>query len=238
MTNPDARRIELSDNLALVRRRVALACADAGRPVSELTVIAVTKFFPATDAAMLAEAGVTELGENRDQEAAAKVAEVATLTQLPVRWHFLGRLQTNKARSVARYADLVHSVDRAALVDALATGAAQAGRVLPVLVQLSLDADPARGGSAGEQLLRLADQVASRSELRLDGVMAIAPLDAEPDPAFEQLTVVAERLQAEHPGATVISAGMSSDLESAVRHGATHLRIGTALLGRRATNFR
>ncbi|MGI8665091.1 MAG: YggS family pyridoxal phosphate-dependent enzyme [Jatrophihabitans sp.] len=237
MINLDARRFELHANLSQVRDRIARACVAAGRPSSTVSLIAITKFFPASDAAILAEAGVTDLGESRDQEASAKVAEVAGLTDATVRWHFVGRLQTNKARSVAGYADLVHSVDRPALVDALAAAAGQAGRQLPVLVQLSLDADPDRGGSASEQLLRLADQVAGRAELRLAGVMAIAPLDADPDPGFAQLAGVAEQLRAAHPAATILSAGMSGDLESAIAHGATHVRIGTALLGRRAPHF-
>jgi pyridoxal phosphate enzyme (YggS family) len=237
MSNPDARRFELTHNLAEVRARIEQACAVAGRQAGDVTLVAVTKFFPVSDAVLLAEAGVTDLGESRDQEAAVKAAEFPTLTATLVRWHFVGRLQKNKARSVARYADLVHSVDRPELADALADGAARAERVLPVLVQLSTDADPERGGSAAEELLGLADQVAGRLELRLDGVMAIAPLDVEPEAAFEQLAGVAQRLRAAHPDATVISAGMSGDLEAAVRYGATHVRIGTALLGRRTTNF-
>lgn len=235
MSEPDERRAELAANLAAVRDRIAAACTVAGRRADQVTLIGVTKFFPATDAAMLAEAGVTDLGENRDQEAAGKVTEVAGLTGAAVRWHFLGRLQTNKARSVARYADLVHSVDRAELADALATGASRAERApLPVLVQLSLDADPARGGSASQQLLRLADHVTALAELQLAGIMAIAPLLADPGAAFDHLAEVAGRLQATHPAARIVSAGMSGDLEAAIARGATHVRIGTALLGRRA----
>ncbi|MEO6703518.1 MAG: YggS family pyridoxal phosphate-dependent enzyme [Jatrophihabitantaceae bacterium] len=241
MSHPDARRNDVRQNLAAVRERIGHACATADRSVDELTLIAITKFFPASDAVLLAEAGVTDLGENRDQEASAKVAEFAGLTDLAVRWHFVGRLQTNKARSVARYADLVHSVDRPELAKALAAGAEAAGRQLPVLVQLSLDGpaelalDPTRerGGAAGDELLRLADEVAGRPSLRLAGLMAVAPLDGDPDPAFAQLAAVAERLRAAHPDARIISAGMSGDLEAAISHGATHLRVGTALLGRR-----
>lgn len=241
MTNPDARRAEIAENLRRVRDRIDAACRAAGRPAEQVSLIAVTKFFPATDAVHLVELGVTDLGENRDQEASAKAAEFAELSERPVRWHFIGQLQTNKARSVVRYADLVHSVDRPQLADALANAAERAGRVLPVLVQLSLDAPEAgtgRGGSAQDELLRLADRVAGLASLRLTGVMAIAPLDADPDPAFERLTRAAAAIRGAHPAATVISAGMSGDLEVAVRHGATHVRVGTALLGRRATHFR
>jgi hypothetical protein len=233
------RRAELLANLDAVRDRIGRACAAAGRQPTEITLVAVTKFFPASDAAVLAEAGVLDLGENRDQEAAAKAIEVAALTDAAVRWHFLGRLQTNKARSVARYASLVHSVDRVELADALAAGALRAGRApLAVLVQLSLDEDPARGGSAAEQLLELADHVDGSDGLRLAGLMAIAPLRAEPDQAFAELARVGELLRGRHPVARIVSAGMSADLEQAVAHGATHLRIGTALLGRRAATFR
>ena len=241
MTNPDARRAEIAENLRRVRARIDTACQAAGRAPAEVTLIAVTKFFPVTDAVHLAELGVADLGENRDQEASAKAADFADRSDRPVRWHFIGQLQTNKARSVVRYAHLVHSVDRPQLADALATAAERADRVLPVLVQVSLDAPAAgagRGGSGQDELLRLADRVAGLASLRLAGVMAVAPLGAEPDPAFARLAAAAAGLRAAHPDATIISAGMSDDLEAAIRHGSTHVRVGTALLGRRATNFR
>jgi pyridoxal phosphate enzyme (YggS family) len=188
----------------------------------------------------LAELGVTDLGESRDQEAAGKVAEFRSLIAGPadrVRWHFIGRLQSNKARSVARYADVVHSLDRPALVEALAQGARQAGRRLDVLVQVSLDGDSDRGGSLMADAAALADQVAAAQGLRLAGVMAIAPLGVDADEAFASLAGFAEEVRARHPRADIISAGMSGDLEAAIRHGATHVRIGTALLGRRPPTF-
>jgi len=235
-SSPD-RLAELRDNLAVVRSRIEQGCLAAGRSSAEITLIAVTKFFPVTDAALLAELGVTDLGESRDQDASVKSAELAELTSATVRWHFIGRLQSNKARSVARYADLVHSVDRQSLADALEDGARRAGRpALDVLVQLSLDDEAAaggRGGEAAEELLRLADRVAGSDVLRLAGVMAIAPLHGDPDQAFSRLAEVAQRLRQNHPAAGIVSAGMSDDLEAALRHGATHVRIGTALLGRR-----
>lgn len=237
--DPAAREAELRQNLAEVRERMRQACSAAGREQDELTLIAVTKFFPVTDAVLLAGAGVTDLGESRDQEASAKVAEFGRLTEQDVRWHFIGRLQSNKARSVAHYADVVHSVDRLELAQALDSGVRRAERApLAVLVQLSVDADPERGGSAATELERLADQVAGLDSLTLAGVMTIAPLDVEADRAFGQLEEVAGRVRVSHPKARMISAGMSNDLEAAVRHGATHVRIGTALLGRRATPFR
>lgn len=242
MSSPEVRLAELRGNLAAVRSRIDEGCRAAGRSGQEITLIAVTKFFPVTDAVLLAELGVTDLGENRDQDAAAKAAELAELTSIAVRWHFLGQLQTNKARSVARYADLVHSVDRQPLADALEDGARRAERpALDVLVQLSLDdaeAAAGRGGGAADELLRLADRIAGSDVLRLAGIMAIAPLGGDPDQAFSRLAEVAQRLRAAHPAAGIVSAGMSDDLEAALRHGATHVRIGTALLGRREQQFR
>lgn len=224
------RRAELAANLHDVEERIAAACRAAGRARSEVTLVAVTKTWPATDAALLRDLGVTDLGENRDQEARPKAAAVPD-----VRWHFVGRLQTNKAASVASYADVVEVVDRPHLVEALAAGAARAGRELDVLVQVSLDADPGRGGALADDVPALADAVEAAPGLRLAGVMAVAPLDEDPAAAFARLAAVAAALRADHPAATVVSAGMSGDLEQAIAAGATHVRVGTALLGPRAT---
>lgn len=226
---PDPRTEELAGNLAEVRARIAAAAAAAGRDPAGLTLVAVTKTFGVQDARRLVELGLTDLGEARDQEARVKARE------LPApRWHFLGRLQRNKAGSVASYAAVVHTVDRPEMVRALANGVERAGRdPLDVLVQVSLDGDPDRGGVPLEDLDSLADTAAGSAGLRLAGVMAIAPLGADPDAAFAALAAAADRVRAAHPDATVVSAGMSGDLEAAVRHGATHLRIGTALLGGR-----
>lgn len=235
--DPD-RRAELVAALAAVRSRLVDACSAAGRDPHTITLVAVTKGFPASDIASLATLGVTDIGENRDQEARAKVAELAGWPELsPLRWHFVGRLQTNKCRSIARYADVVHSVDRAEVATALAAGAQRAGRQLDVFAQVSLDDDPARGGVVAGELAGLADHIAAQDALRLLGVMAVAPLGADPDAAFERLAGIAARLRADHPDAVAISAGMSADLEAAVRHGATHVRVGSALLGRRAPIF-
>ena len=241
---PHDRAAELAANLAAVRSRVAAACAGAGRDPAEVTLVAVTKTFGVDDVRRLVDLGVTDLGENRDQEAAAKAASLAAALaavaappdrpQATVRWHFVGRLQRNKARSVASYAHLVHSVDRAELLDPLAAGARRAGRGrLGVLVQVSLDADPGRGGAVPADVPRLAAAVAERADLRLRGVMAVAPMGADPDAAFAGLVRVATAVRAAAPEATVVSAGMSGDLEAAIRHGATHVRVGTALLGSR-----
>jgi pyridoxal phosphate enzyme (YggS family) len=236
-----ARRAELAANLARLRARVAAAAAAAGRDPGGITLIAVTKTYPATDVVRLAELGVREIGENRDQEAAAKAAEVAA-AEVAVRWHFVGRLQRNKCRSVVGYADLVHSVDSVRLAAALAAAAAaHRDRPLDVLVQVRLDADPGRGGASPEPgaepdraLPRVAAAVAGGVALRLRGLMAVAPLAEPAEAAFARLAGIAQRLRADHPEAVILSAGMSGDLEAAVAHGATHLRIGAAVLGKRA----
>jgi pyridoxal phosphate enzyme (YggS family) len=195
-----------------------------------VTLIAVTKTYPASDVDLLASLGVTDIGENKDQEASAKAAAV----QASVRWHFVGQLQRNKVRSVVTYADVVQSVDSVRLASALAR-AAQAHRSSPleVLVQVSLDGDESRGGVADPGIWEVVDAVASSPALRLGGLMAVAPMDWPADRAFSDLFTLSDRLRAVHPAATVISAGMSGDLEEAIKHGATHVRIGTSLLGMR-----
>lgn len=229
---PAARRTELAANLAQVERRIAEACAAAGRDRGEVTLIAVTKTYPASDVRILAELGVTDIGENRDQEAADKAGDCAGL---PVTWHFIGRLQTNKVRSVVSYAGMVHSVDRSRLVRALGAEAVRAGREIGCLVQVALekDPDPGRGGAPPSEVPALAEAVAGTEGLRLAGVMAVAPLGEDPEPAFARLAEVARAVRAEHPAARVVSAGMSADLRQAIANGATHVRVGTALLGRR-----
>jgi PLP dependent protein len=234
VTDP-GRREELALRLAEVRARIAKACEAAGRDVSELTLIAVTKTKPASDIRLLSELGVRDIGENRDAEAAPKAAECA---DLDLTWHFVGQLQTNKCASVARYASVVHSVDRPRLISALGKAARRAGRVIECLVEVSLDRDPARGGAVAEQVPALAEALAAEDGLVLGGVMAVAPLSMPPADAFARLLVSAAAVREVRPGATVISAGMSGDLEAAVEAGATHLRIGTALLGDRGPRVR
>jgi PLP dependent protein len=224
------RLADLSANLIALRERVAKACSAAGRSPEEITVIAVTKTFPASDVRLLAGLGVTDVAENRDQEAAPKAAECV---DLPLTWHFVGQLQTNKVRSVVSYADVVHSVDRPRLVTALSREAARAGRVVRCLVQVSLEETAGRGGAREADVAAIADAVAAAPGLDLAGVMAVAPLGADPAPAFDRLAHIASAVRAAHPAATIVSAGMSADLEQAIARGATHLRVGTALLGGR-----
>ncbi|WP_424534625.1 YggS family pyridoxal phosphate-dependent enzyme [Sphaerisporangium viridialbum] len=224
------RRDEIAAGLAEVERRIAAACESAGRARRDVTLVAITKTYPGSDVRILTELGIRDVGENRDQEAAAKAAECA---DLPLTWHFVGQLQTNKAKSVVSYADVIHSVDRARLVVALGREAVRAGRQVTCLVQVALDDDPARGGVVPAELPALADLIAATEGLALGGVMAVAPLGGDPNKAFARLLELSSALRVVHPDASVVSAGMSGDLAEAIAHGATHVRVGTALLGRR-----
>jgi len=227
---------ELRDNLLQVRERIEKACQAAGRSPDEVTLVAITKTFPVSDVRALADLGVRDVGENREQELKAKAPDCPDLT-----WHFVGQLQSKKARSVVRYASAVHSVDRLSLVAALSKAAVAEEKTLRCLLQVSLasygSADAAtgaaRGGVEPDAVLDLAGEVASADGLELGGVMAVAPLGSDPDEAFAGLREVASRLRSEHPGADWISAGMTADLDAAIRQGATHVRLGRALLGTR-----
>ncbi|MCY4727475.1 YggS family pyridoxal phosphate-dependent enzyme [Nocardioides sp. STR2] len=227
-----ARADEIAANLDVVRRRIATACAEAGRPEDDVSLVVVTKFFPASDVRVLADLGVTDVGENRHQEAEAKAAECV---DLGLRWHFIGGLQSNKAAAVASYADVVESVDRAKLVAPLSRGAHSRGHEVDVLLQVSLDPPGAdhRSGADPADLADLAQRVEEAGMLRLRGLMAVAPLGERPDDAFARLAEVREVFVRDHPRATTLSAGMSGDLEAAIRHGATHVRVGSAVLGER-----
>lgn len=249
---PDARAEDLRARLAAVHGRIDRATADAGRD-DRPELIVVTKFFPVEDVLRLAALGVRDVGENRDQEASAKAdAAVAAASNAAasnsagdLRWHFIGQLQSNKARSVVRYARSVQSIDRSSLVRALGRAVAEhrPAELGPMAcwVQVDLGTDAGtgagegggRGGADPSQVLSLADAVAATDGLTLAGVMAVAPLEADPDPAFARLARIAADLRAAHPAATGISAGMSGDLESAIAHGATHLRVGSDVLGPR-----
>jgi PLP dependent protein len=233
-TGPSAadRKDEIAARLSAVRDRIAAACGAAGRSPGEVTLIAVTKTYPVSDIQLLSELGVRDIGENKDQEAAPKAAEAAALG-LSLTWHFVGQLQTNKSASVVSYAEVIHSVDRLRLVRALGTRARAAGRSVTCLVQVSLDGDPARGGAFGPEVMSVADAIASEDALILGGVMAVAPMEVPAAAAFRKLKEVADEVRGSHPGAVMISAGMSDDLEQAIEAGATHVRVGTALLGGR-----
>lgn len=228
----EQRRAELAASLADVRARIAAAATAVGRAPADVVLVAVTKTWPASDVAVLAELGVRDVGESRDQEASAKAAALADPR---LRWHFVGALQTNKAASVARYADAVHSVDRVRLVAALAQAAQGRERPLGVLLQINLDPvpNPERAGAAPAEVPALAAAVAEAPALELRGVMLVAPPGRDPAPVFAELAELSAAVRSEHPRATWISAGMSGDLEAAVAAGATHVRVGSGLLGPR-----
>ncbi|WP_055612101.1 YggS family pyridoxal phosphate-dependent enzyme [Streptomyces phaeochromogenes] len=230
------RKAQLAGNLAKVEERIAAACVAAGRKREEVTLIVVTKTYPADDVRILSELGVRHVAENRDQDAAPKAAACADLL---LSWHFVGQLQTNKVRSVVGYADVVQSVDRARLVTALSKEAVRRERELGCLIQVALDAEETgrgeRGGVGTGGIEELAGLVAGAPGLRLDGLMTVAPLTGpyagRELAAFERLMDLSTDLRSAHPAANMVSAGMSADLEQAVAAGATHVRVGTAVLG-------
>ncbi|QHC70143.1 YggS family pyridoxal phosphate-dependent enzyme [Rathayibacter sp. VKM Ac-2801] len=219
---------ELAARWAEVSERVADATRSAGREASSVTTIVVTKFHPVSLLRDLLELGVVDFGENRHQEAQEKSAELAGTA---ARWHFIGQLQSKKARQVRRYADAVHSVDRLALVPLLEAGE----HALDVFLQVNLTEDPDRGGASPADVEPLAEALAKAPGLVLRGVMAVAPLDEEPRAAFARLRSISDRVSAVEPSATAISAGMSNDFAEAIAEGATHLRIGSAITGERPT---
>ncbi|MRG61526.1 YggS family pyridoxal phosphate-dependent enzyme [Agromyces sp. CFH 90414] len=223
--HPDASGA-LADRLERVREGVAAAAEAAGRGADEITTIVVTKFHPASLVAELARLGVRDIGENRHQEAREKAAELAGLD---LRWHFIGQLQGKKARQVRAYASAIHSIDRESLVDALRSDEAS----VDAFVQVNLTDDPGRGGVASDALEALVERVLATPGLRLRGLMAVAPLDEPPRPAFARVRAMSERVRALAPDATALSMGMSHDYADAILEGATHLRIGTAITGNR-----
>ncbi|WP_066520486.1 YggS family pyridoxal phosphate-dependent enzyme [Curtobacterium ammoniigenes] len=220
----------LAARLARARAAIADAARAAGRTPEELTLIVVTKFHPASLVRDLVSLGVLDVGENRHQEAQRKAAALA---DLDLRWHFIGQLQTKKARQVRRYANVIQSIDREALVDALSGPLIDAPALVDGFVQVNLTDDPERGGVAPDGVEALVERVLETSSIRLRGVMAVAPFGEPPRPAFARLRRISERVQQIAPDATAISAGMSGDFVEAVAEGATHLRIGTAITGNR-----
>ncbi|TFV66809.1 UNVERIFIED_ORG: YggS family pyridoxal phosphate-dependent enzyme [Bacillus sp. AZ43] len=224
----------LEQNLRAVRERIDAAARAAGRDPAAVTLIAVSKTWPADDVRALAASGHRDFGENRVQELLAKAAAVG---EQPVRWHFIGQLQRNKAAAVARLGAVVHSVDRLSLAETLSRAGEGQGRPVDVLLQVDLGGPEgelgARGGADPQEVPALADAVAALPGLRLRGLMAVAPRGEEPRPAFDRLAALAERVRGDHPGAAELSAGMSGDLEEAIAAGATLVRVGTAIFGDR-----
>lgn len=236
-TDKGSRRDELAANLVSVEQRIASACASAGRSRDEISLIVVTKTYPASDVGLLAELGVTDVGENRHPEAQLKLEALLAMEANPSktlpRCHFVGGLQTNKANAVTRYADVIHSVDRLKLVKALDRGAASAGRSVTCLVQVGLSEGAGRSGATPADVPAIAEAIDAAEHLILGGVMAVAPLGVDAKTAFDELRSVSLAVRGKFPHASMISAGMSGDLEQAIQAGATHLRIGRSVLGER-----
>lgn len=223
---------DIQSNLEKINTRIAEACSRSKRNISEITLIAVTKTYPASDVDLLKQLGIENVGENKDQEASGKISQVKEKFS----WHFIGQLQSNKAKSVVTYADLIHSVDRLSLAKELQKSASAIAKKQKVLIQVDLDQsgpDSSRGGVWPADLAALAQFISQSENLELAGLMSVAPLGENPSEVFERLAQIRSDFLKNYPNAVILSAGMSEDLEAAIEHGATHLRIGSALLGER-----
>ena len=226
----------IEQRLLEVEAKIAAAAGAAGRSRDEIKLIVVSKNHPASMVLELLELGVRDFGENRDQEVAPKAQEVAAATDgknLDYRWHFIGQLQSNKVKSAISYADTVHSLDRQSLLESLIKATAERANPLDVFIQLNLTDDPARGGIEPKDLIPFAEQVLAAPKLNLLGVMGVASLDRAPEVDFETIREASQQLIGVAPEAKFISAGMSEDYEAAISLGATHLRIGSAITGKR-----
>lgn len=229
----ESRLQEITKNFQKIQSRIIDSCNKSGRNASEITVIAITKTYPASDIDLLKTLGIENIGENKDQEASQKFNEVIN----KFTWHFVGQLQTNKVKSVVQYADFIHSVDRLSLVKEIQKMSEKIGKIQKVLIQIDLDEsqnEQNRGGVKPQELIELAQEISICPNLELSGLMSVAPLNMASNQAFAKLEKIQSDFIKSYPLAKMLSAGMSDDLEEAVSHGATHLRIGSALLGERA----
>ena len=217
---------EIASNLATVQNQIDAAAKAANRTSDEITLIAVTKTFPISDVHILASLNIHHYGENRDGDAAPKAAAV------PGTWHFQGQIQSNKLKSITSWAQVIHSLDELRHIQALDKVAAHR---IGVFLQVSLDGAQGRGGAQPSDLSELADAVIGSSHLDLMGLMAVAPLDVSSNEAFEKLGIIHSDFKASYPASKYLSAGMSNDFESAIIHGATHIRVGSSILGSRPT---
>lgn len=222
------RKAEISANLEIVKNKIEIAADSANRDPSEIKLIAVTKTFPISDLLYLYELGVRDFGENRDQEASGKVPQLPS----DINWHFQGQIQSNKLKSISSWATFIHSVDQFKYAKMISDFSA--GQVKSIFIQLSLDQIPdGRGGVSPTDLHDLATQINQLPNLKLMGLMAVAPVGEDPNLAFTRLAKYQNEFVQNFPEAKSLSAGMSGDYESAVSHGATHLRIGSSILGNR-----
>ena len=223
----NTREKEIADALKTVETQITAAAASAGRARSEVTLIAVTKTYPVTDVEILRNLGLQNFGENRSEEGVAKSAQVSGT------WHFQGQVQSRKLRDIATWASYVHSLDSAEHIEKLSRIATQSQKEISIFLQLSLDGAPGRGGVIATDLKALADTVVNLPQIKLVGLMCVPPVEYEHERAFAEIAEVHQGFKTDFPSATYLSAGMSSDFEVAISHGATHLRIGSQILGSR-----
>ena len=225
------RKAELSHSLADVQARVLKATTQASRKSEEITLIAVTKTYPVSDVVILKELGVTDFGENRSAEGLEKSALV------PAQWHYQGQIQSNKIAAISSWAQTVHSLDDLSHVPKFERAIGEiSGKRLDIFIQLSLDGDSSRAGVRGVELMALGQALVSSQHLNLIGLMVVPPVEAEPEKAFAEVAEIAQRFRRDFPMAQSLSAGMSADYEIAIAHGATHIRVGSQILGPRATH--
>jgi pyridoxal phosphate enzyme (YggS family) len=227
------RRDEIAAGLRRVRDEIVAAAAGAGRDPADVTLVVVTKTYPVSDIEILHGLGVRDIGENRHPEAGDKAA---ALHHLGLVWHFIGQVQSNKAARIASYADVVHSVDSERIARRLDRGAARHGRVVTCLVQMNLDppgAAAGRGGASERDVMAVAGAIDAAPNLRLGGLMGVAPPDHSAADAFQRLARTWRETRLVHPGATMLSAGMTADFPAAIAAGATHVRVGSAVMGER-----
>jgi pyridoxal phosphate enzyme (YggS family) len=218
------RRSEITSNLQAVRDEISKAVASAGRSLDEITLITVTKTFPASDVEILRDLGITHFGENRDSDAAPKASTVAGT------WHFQGQIQSNKLKSITSWANVIHSLDEIRHFEVIEKSAPHP---LDIFCQVSLDGSEGRGGVSEQKLYELAQAIEKSATHRLLGLMAVAPLGVDPSAAFSKLSAIHKAFMADFPKANKLSAGMSGDYKEAIAHGATHIRIGSSILGSR-----
>ena len=218
------RRSEITSNLQVVRDEISKAVASTGRSLDEITLIAVTKTFPASDVEILRDLGVTHFGENRDADAAPKADAVAGT------WHFQGQIQSNKLKSITTWANVIHSLDEIRHFEVIEKSAPHP---LEIFCQVSLDGSEGRGGVSEQKLYELAQAIEKSATHRLQGLMAVAPLGVDPADAFSKLSAIHKAFMADFPKANKLSAGMSGDYIEAIAYGATHIRIGSSILGSR-----
>ena len=218
------RRSEITSNLQVVRDEISKAVASTGRSLDEITLIAVTKTFPASDVEILRDLGVTHFGENRDADAAPKADAVAGT------WHFQGQIQSNKLKSITTWANVIHSLDEIRHFEVIEKSAPHP---LDIFCQVSLDGSEGRGGVSEQKLYELAQAIEKSATHRLQGLMAVAPLGVDPADAFSKLSAIHKAFMADFPKANKLSAGMSGDYKEAIAQGATHIRIGSSILGSR-----